>query len=66
MNSLDVWGTFGTVAGLIVAVVLLLMAARFVAKARKGNRRVREARHDPHVDPAAYRKEGEERRDIPQ
>lgn len=66
MNASDLWGTFGTAAGLIVAVGLLLLAAWFVAHARKGNRRLREARHDPHVDPAASGKKGEERRDIDQ
>jgi hypothetical protein len=66
MNASDLWGTFSTAAGLIVAVGLLLLAAWFVAYARKGNRRLREARHDPHVDSAASRKKGEERRDIDQ
>jgi hypothetical protein len=64
MNVSDLWGTFGTAAGLIVAIGLLLLAAWFVARARKGNRRLREARHDPHVDPGASGKKGEERRDI--
>ena len=66
MNASDLMGTFGMVAGLIVAVGLLLLAAWFVAHARGGNRRVREARHDPHVDAAPYRKKGEDRRDIGQ
>ena len=66
MNESDLLGTFGTVAGLMVAVGLLLLDAWFVAHARKGNRQVREARHDPHVDPAATRKTGEDRRDIDQ
>ena len=66
MNASDLWGTFGTAAGMAVAVGLLLLAAWFVARARKGNRQVREARHDPHVDPAAYRKKDEQRRDIDQ
>ena len=66
MNASGLWATVGTVAGLAVALALLMLAAWFVAHARKGNRRVREARHDPHVDPAAYRKHGEDRRDIGQ
>lgn len=68
MNASDLWATFGTAAGLIVAVGLLLFAAWFVAKARKGNRRLRETRHDAHVDSTAYGKKGggEERRDIGQ
>lgn len=43
------WGTLGVVTGLLVAVGLFLVTARLVANARKGNRRVREARHDPHA-----------------
>ena len=66
MNASDLWATFGTAAGLAVAVGLLLLAAWVVAHARKGNRRVREARDDPHVSAAAYRKMGEDRRDIGQ
>jgi len=65
MDASGLWASVSTVAGLAVAVTLLLLAAWFVAHARKVNRRVREARHDPHVDPAAYRK-GEDRRDIGQ
>lgn len=66
MNASDLWGTFGAVAGLVVAIVLLLFAAWFVAYARRGNKRVREARHDPHADPGPPREKGEERRDIAQ
>jgi hypothetical protein len=66
MNTSDLWGTFGLAAGLVVAVGLMLLAAWFVAHARKANRRVREARNDPHVATAAYRKKGEDRRDIGQ
>lgn len=66
MSVSDLWGTFGTAAGLIVAIVLFLLAAWFVAHARKGNRLAREARHDPHVDSAASEKKGEKRRDIDQ
>ena len=43
------WGLFGTIAGVVVAIVLFVLALRFVARARRGNRRVREARHDPHA-----------------
>lgn len=45
------WGTVGTIVGVIVAVVLFMIALRFVARAREGNRRVREAHHDPHAAP---------------
>jgi hypothetical protein len=33
---------------------IFLLAARLVANARKGNRRVRAARDDPHRDNATY------------
>jgi hypothetical protein len=64
------WGTLGTVAGVLAAVVLFLLALWFVARARQGNRRVREARHDPHVDHGAdgdgSELAQEDRRDISQ
>jgi hypothetical protein len=40
----------GTIGGVLLAVALLFLALRLVARAREGNRRVREARRDPHVD----------------
>ncbi len=43
------WGTFGTVAAVLVAIGLFVLALRLVARARQGNRKVREARHDPHA-----------------
>jgi hypothetical protein len=46
----SIWGTLGTIAGIAVAVALFMLAARFVARARKGNRRLRDARHDPHSE----------------
>jgi NO-binding membrane sensor protein with MHYT domain len=45
-----VWGTLSTVGGLLVAVGLSGLALWLVKRARDGNRRVREARRDPHVD----------------
>lgn len=53
--------TFGTALGLIVAIGIFLLAARFVRNARKGNREVREVRHDPHAGGDA-----DDRRDIRQ
>lgn len=53
-------GTFGTIAGLIVAVLIFGGAAWLVSSARKGNRRTREARHDPHAG------RGPDHRDIKQ
>ena len=44
------WGTLGTVLGLLMAVGLFVLALWLVKGARDGNRKVREARHDPHVD----------------
>jgi hypothetical protein len=44
------WGTLGTVLGLLVAVGFLVLALWLVKRARDGNRKVREARRDPHVD----------------
>ena len=64
------WGTLGTVGGVLAAVVLFLLALWFVARARQGNRRVREARQDPHVDQGAHSDGSElaqeDRRDISQ
>jgi type IV secretory pathway TrbD component len=45
-----VWGTLGTVLGLVLAVGLFVLALWLVRRARDGNRKVREARRDPHVD----------------
>jgi hypothetical protein len=45
-----IWGTLGTVLGLLVAAGLFVLALRLVEHARDGNRKVREARRDPHVD----------------
>jgi hypothetical protein len=49
-----VWGTVGTVVGVLMAVGLFALALWLVARARQGNRRVREARDDPHVDHGAH------------
>jgi len=48
-EAANVWGVVGTVGGVVLAVALLVVALRLVARAREGNRRVREARRDPHV-----------------
>ena len=42
-------GTFGTIAGLIIAILIFAGAGWLVAKARKGNRRTREARQGRHA-----------------
>jgi hypothetical protein len=65
MNVESLLGTLGTIGGLVVAIGIFLFSARLVAKARKGNRLVREARNDPHVDTDAGRHSGD-RRDIGQ
>jgi hypothetical protein len=44
------WGTLGTALGLLMAVGLFVLALWLVKHARDGNRKVREARRDPHVD----------------
>jgi hypothetical protein len=45
-----VWGTLGTAFGLFMAVGLFVLALWLVRRARDGNRKVREARRDPHMD----------------
>lgn len=61
-----VWGAIGALGGTAVAVIIFILAARFVARARKGNRGVREARHDPHADPAPGEHGRDRHRDISQ
>jgi hypothetical protein len=59
--------TLGIVIGVIVAVAIMAGAWWFVTRARKGNQRVREARHDPHAEPhAKHDSDHDRRRDIPQ
>ena len=48
-DAVLMWGTLGPLAGILAAVVLFSLALWFVARARRGNRKVREARDDPHV-----------------
>lgn len=38
-----------SIFGLLVAIGIFLGALRLVGRARKGNQRVRELQHDPHV-----------------
>ena len=66
-----IWGAIGTAAGVAVAVGLFLLAMWLVAHARRGNRYVRERRHDPHaLDPKqgrpAVRQAANDGRDISQ
>lgn len=49
-------GVLGTIAGIVVAVGIFLLAAWFVARARAGTRRLRQARHDPHAPTARQRR----------
>lgn len=58
-------GVVITILGLAVAVGIFLLAARFVAKARAGTRRLRQARHDPHA-PTPRQQEAHRGRDIDQ
>ncbi|MDX1561307.1 MAG: hypothetical protein R3305_00175 [Gammaproteobacteria bacterium] len=61
---IDLLAAFG---GIVIAVAIFLVAWRLVTRARAGNRKVREARDDPHADPAnASADDPESRRDIPQ
>jgi hypothetical protein len=65
------WGTLGPLAGILAAVLLFGLALWLVARARRGNRKVREARDDPHVREGGGRRDGaelarEDRRDISQ
>lgn len=60
-------GTVGLVAGIATAVLIFAGAWWLVARARRGNRKVREARHDPHVAAVPHRsRDHDQRRDIPQ
>jgi hypothetical protein len=45
-------GTLGTFGGLVAALAIFLSAGGLVMVARRHNRRLRRARHDPHYDPA--------------
>ena len=62
----SVWATLSTIAGLLVAVGIFLLAARLVTRARKGNRRVRQARHDPHAPEGEPAEDPRDARDISQ
>ena len=60
-------GTVGLIAGLATAIAIFGGAWMLVARARRGNRRVREARGDPHVASVAHpSRDHDQRRDIPQ
>jgi hypothetical protein len=58
----------GTLAGLLVAVLIFGFAWSLVARARRGNRQVRERRNDPHADVRHIHtaRDHDQRRDIPQ
>jgi hypothetical protein len=59
--------TLSTIGGLIVAVLLFAMAWWLVGRARQGNRKVREARRDPHATRMpAHGDAKDPQRDIPQ
>jgi type IV secretory pathway TrbD component len=60
-------GTFGTVAGIAVAVALFALGWWLVGRARKGNATVRRAHNDPHLDRTAHgADEDDPQRNIPQ
>lgn len=60
-------GTAGAIAGIIVAVALFALAWRMVVRARAGNAKVREARHDPHLDATRRGDDADDpQRNIPQ
>jgi hypothetical protein len=60
-------GTAGMIAGLATAVLIFAGAWLLVARARRANRRVREARGDPHIARVAHpQRDHDQRRDIPQ
>jgi hypothetical protein len=60
MNIEAIFGTVGTLAGLLAALGIFVVAARLVMVAQRQNRRLRAARHDPHFDPSK-----DKGRDIP-
>ena len=48
-DAVAIWATLGPLAGVLAAVLLFGLALWLVARARRGNRKVREARDDPHA-----------------
>jgi hypothetical protein len=63
--SAEGMGVVITIAGLVVAVGIFVLAAWFVARARAGTRRLRQRRHDPHA-PTARQQRAHRGRDIDQ
>jgi cytosine/uracil/thiamine/allantoin permease len=58
---------FSTIAGIAVAVVIFVVAWWLVVRARAGNAKVRETRHDPHAHGNPHSGDPTDaRRDIPQ
>jgi hypothetical protein len=55
-----------TVLGLAAAIGIFLLAARLVAHARAGTRRLRLLRHDPHAPHTAQQQRENDGRDIKQ
>ena len=49
-DAVVLWGTLGPLAGILAAALLFGLALWLVARARRGNRKVREARDDPHAN----------------
>jgi hypothetical protein len=61
----NMFATLGSIGGIVVAVLILALAWWVVMRARSGNRKVREARRDPHTDRAKLNDPKDPRRDIP-
>ncbi|HUF72386.1 MAG TPA: hypothetical protein VMR74_05745 [Gammaproteobacteria bacterium] len=60
-------GTVGAIGGIIVAVVLFALSWWMVVRARAGNAKVREVRHDPHLDATRHGEDADDpQRNIPQ
>jgi len=60
-------GAVGAIGGIVVAVALFVLGWWMVTRARGGNAKVREARHDPHLDVTGHGDDADDpERNIPQ
>ena len=64
--SSDSWAFLLTVLGIAAAIGVFVLAARLVARARAGTRRIRLLHHDPHAPHTARQVQQNDGRDIKQ